>query len=162
MASSISVTVKGLASLRAKVAAHQKKVSAAQVRALKIGAVMIHSDAVKSIQKGPKTGILYGELRYVRLANFGVAIPASKMRKLHRASAPGEAPATDTGNLVRNIGFNVDASNKSATVTSRARYSAALEFGTNDGKILPRPFMNPAYVKNLPAIQTLFREAANG
>ena len=95
-----------------------------------------------------------------KLANFGVAIPAAKLKKLHRASAPGEAPATDTGNLVRNIGISYDIVKEEATIASRAEYSAALEFGTS--RILPRPFMRPAFLKNQREITALLREASRG
>jgi len=139
--SAVSVVISGVDQLRARVDAHLKRVTQKQLDALRIGAVMIHRDAVVSIQKGPKTGHLYGN---------------------HRASAPGQAPAADTGNLARNIGFEIDKRAKTAEIASRAPYSMALEFGTNDGLIKERPFMTPAYLKNLPAIQDLFAAAANG
>ena len=44
-----------------------------------------------SLQKGPKSGLIY------RLSN---------PTRVHQASAPGEFPATDRGELVRSIGFD--------------------------------------------------------
>lgn len=139
--SSPSVSIKGLAELTAKIVSLQKRVSDKQDIALKKAAVLVQGTAVLKVQRGPKTGIQYGD---------------------HRASAPGEAPATDSGNLARNIGIEVDVDRKEASVISRAAYSAALEFGTNDGKLLPRPFMQPSFSENLPEIKELFKEASRG
>jgi hypothetical protein len=55
---------------------------------LKGGAQLIRGEAIKSIQSGSKTGRTYKRYNPTRT---------------HRASAPGEAPASDTGNLVSNI-----------------------------------------------------------
>jgi len=137
----VSGTIKGVDTLRLKLAAHLKAVNDKTLIALKKSAVLIQASAVSKIQKGPKSGRQYGD---------------------HKASAPGEAPATDTGRLVRNIGFEIDTDRKEATVISRAPYSAPLEFGTNDGKILPRPFMQPSFLENLPEIRLLLKEAARG
>ena len=52
------------------------------------GAQLIRGEAIKSIQSGPKSGRIYEKYN---------------PRRTHRASAPGQAPASDTGNLVRNI-----------------------------------------------------------
>jgi HK97 gp10 family phage protein len=135
------VSITGVDKLITKVNVHYKKVQANQLTALRVAAVLVQSSAVRLVQKGPKTGRTYGD---------------------HQASAPGEPPATDTGNLVRNIGFEVDKDKMTATVASRAPYSAALEFGTNDGKILPRPFMMPAYLENEKDIKALLKEASRG
>ena len=55
---------------------------------VKGGGQLIRGEAVKSIQTGMKSGRIYEKYN---------------PRRTHRASAPGEAPASDTGNLVRNI-----------------------------------------------------------
>jgi HK97 gp10 family phage protein len=91
------------------------------------GAQLIRSEAVKSIQTGPKSGKTY------ELYN---------PRRTHVASAPGEAPASDTGNLVNQIRVNLK-SQDIVTVESRASYSKFLEYGTS--KMQARPFLFPAY-----------------
>ena len=97
---------------------------------VKGGAQFIRGEAIKSIQTGPKSGRLYEKYN---------------PRRTHRASAPGQPPASDTGNLVRNI--KVNQKNKDvAEVQSNAPYSAFLEFGTS--KMLPRPFLFPAFEKS--------------
>lgn len=55
----------------------------------------------------------------------------------HQASAPGEAPASDTGTLARNITVEVNAEALTARVNSGTAHSAFLEFGTPT--IEPRP-----------------------
>lgn len=93
------------------------------------GGQLIRSEAVKSIQQGSKTGKIYEKYN---------------PRRTHRASAPGEAPASDTGNLVRNI--IVKNTDDTVSVESNANYSKFLEYGTS--KMLPRPFLFPAYEKS--------------
>jgi hypothetical protein len=84
--------------------------------------ILTHSQTL--IQSGPKTGRVY------RHGNV-----------LHRASAPGEAPATDTGNLV-NSGYAKRARRALWHVGYTAEYARALEYGTP--RILPRPYLRPA------------------
>jgi HK97 gp10 family phage protein len=97
----------------------------------------IRTHAVKSIQRGPKTGVTYRKKRGGKNTD-GV---------LHRASAPGEAPANDTGRLAGAI--KADINGKQAEVVADTEYAAWLEFGTRD--IEPRPFMVPAMEKERPA-----------
>tara|TARA_Y100001937_G_scaffold9347_1_gene11516 strand:- start:191 stop:640 length:450 start_codon:yes stop_codon:yes gene_type:complete len=97
---------------------------------VKGGGQLIRGEAVKSIQTGMKSGRIYEKYN---------------PRRTHRASAPGEAPASDTGNLVRNI--RVEQKTKDiVNVESRANYSKFLEFGTS--KMLARPFLFPAFEKS--------------
>jgi len=93
-------------------------------RAVMASALAIDRDAKKRIQRGPKTGRTY------RRGNV-----------VHRASAPGESPATDTGRLVS--GQTVRNLRKlSAAIDNNVAYAPHLEFGTQ--RIDARPFMAPA------------------
>ena len=97
---------------------------------VKGGGQLIRGEAIKSIQTGAKSGVMY------QMYN---------PRREHRASAPGQAPASDTGNLVSKI--IVKQKSKNITnVESNADYSAYLEYGTS--KMQPRPFMLPAFEKS--------------
>lgn len=87
----------------------------------------IHNDAKKSLNEGGKSGKTYKKYR---------------PRRTHKASAKGEAPATDTGNLVNSIKVNEQIGLK-AQVQAGAKYAGYLE---DD---LDRPFMQPAYEENL-------------
>ena len=97
---------------------------------VKGGAQLIRGEAIKSIQTGAKSGVMY------QMYN---------PRREHRASAPGQAPASDTGNLVSQIIVKQKTRNIT-NVESNANYSAFLEYGTS--KMQPRPFMLPAFEKS--------------
>tara|TARA_R110002126_G_scaffold156963_1_gene304388 strand:- start:63 stop:512 length:450 start_codon:yes stop_codon:yes gene_type:complete len=106
---------------------------------VKGGGQLIRGEAIKSIQTGAKSGVMY------QMYN---------PRREHRASAPGQAPASDTGNLVSKIIVK----QKSKNITneeSNADYSAYLEYGTS--KMQPRPFMLPAFEKSKkPILDAVF------
>jgi HK97 gp10 family phage protein len=104
-------------------------------KAVTATALLIQGDIRKAIQRGPKTGRVY------------VRGEGQNLSRTHRASAPGEAPATDTGTLVSSITFKQE-SRLTATVASRLAYATYLEFGTQ--RIAPRPSWVPAVEKMRP------------
>jgi HK97 gp10 family phage protein len=107
---------------------------------VKGGGQLIRAEAIKSIQTGAKSGVMY------QMYN---------PRREHRASAPGQAPASDTGNLVSKIIVKQKTRNIT-NVESNANYSAFLEYGTS--KMQPRPFMLPAFEKSKkPILDATFR-----
>ncbi len=61
--------------------------------------------------------------------------------KGHKPSRPGEPPNEDTAHLRTNI-FTTQPAPLRVLVSSEAKYSAALEYGTS--KMAARPFMGPA------------------
>jgi len=104
-------------------------------------------DVKTAIQRGSKTGVVYKK---------------TKPNRTHQASAPGEAPATDTGALVSSVYFTRDG--LSATVGSRLAYAYYLEFGTReleDGTrtIKPRPAWMPATERARPELAKRVEEA---
>lgn len=76
-----------------------------------------------AINNPPKTGVVY---RHGRIE--------------HQASSPGQAPATDMGELANSIGVKKVA--WGAEVQVGAEYGAALELGT--AKMKPRPYLRPS------------------
>ncbi len=85
----------------------------------------IEARAKVKIMDGPKTGKVY------------------KIGKVeHQASAPGEAPATDTGNLVNSIGSE-RVKPMLHRVNVYAEYAAHLEYGTTH--MAARPFLQPSF-----------------
>ncbi len=78
----------------------------------------------------------------------------------HQASAPGEAPAILNGRLWRSVGHVVsrEGDDTVAQVGTSLQdvYPLALEFGTKDGKIKPRP----AWIPALDVIRSRFVEIA--
>ena len=106
---------------------------------VKGGGQLIRGEAIKSIQTGAKSGVMY------QMYN---------PRREHRASAPGQAPASDTGNLVSKITVKQKSLNV-VHVESNADYSAFLEYGTS--KMEARPFMFPAFEKSKkPILNAVF------
>jgi len=107
----------------------------------------VRSHAIKAVQRGRKSGEVYEK---------------HQPKRTHRASAPGQAPATDTGALVRSI--QADIRGRSAEVAANVDYAVYLEFGTQDME--PRPFLFPALEKERPAwdrrLQKIVDEAAKG
>lgn len=91
---------------------------------------LIKEKAVKKILSDAKTGRLY--------RRRGVT---------HQASAPGEAPASDTGRLVQSAHTEFDEKTITGSTVFSTAYAAALEFGRNDGSILPRPYARPALIE---------------
>ncbi len=88
-------------------------------------AFMVEAHAKTAILTGGKSGRVY-------LRPNG---------RSHRASAPGEAPANDTGVLANSIRA-ASAGRLTWRVGASARYGAALELGT--ARMAPRPFLAPA------------------
>ena len=106
---------------------------------VKGGGQLIRAEAIRSIQTGSKSGVMY------QMYN---------PRREHRASAPGQAPASDTGNLVSKITVKQKSLNV-VHVESNADYSAFLEYGTS--KMEARPFMFPAFEKSKkPILNAVF------
>lgn len=82
------------------------------------------AQARTAIQSPPKTGRIY-----------------RRHGRIHQASAPNEAPATDTGFLVNSIATR-RGGRLSWEVLAAASYAAYLEMGTM--RMAPRPFLMPA------------------
>ena len=110
------------AALRAYGAAAEKHVG----DAVNATGLELRGEIVKAYQRGPATGITYEKYN---------------PRRTHTASAPGEAPATDTGRLASSVNYKREGP-MSATVGSNIVYAAMLEFGTS--RIAPRPASVPA------------------
>lgn len=147
MANLIQVVVHGVEHLKKHLKKAEDQAREAVRVALYKGGQQIRTTAVLSIMNGPKTGAMY---------------PAKKGRsKPHRASAPGEAPAADTGNLARSI--KVARENHGDTVyvyvSNDAPYGKWLEFGTRG--IAKRPFLRPAFLQHRSEIDAHIKAAFN-
>ncbi len=94
-------------------------------------AVKIRSTAVKSIIRGEKTGRIYPPIK-------------NKRSKPHQASAPGQAPASDSGKLASSV--QMIPNEIPAYVYTNDIVGAYMEHGTKD--IKPRPWLFPAAEEN--------------
>ena len=120
------------AALRAYGAAAEKHVA----DAVNATGLELRGEIVKAYQRGPASGMTYEKYN---------------PRRTHQASAPGEAPATDTGLGASRIEFKREGK-MSASVGSLLAYLAMLEFGTS--RIAPRP----AWVPATEAMRPKFRQ----
>ena len=109
------------------------------------GAQAIQNTAVEGIINPPKTGRWY----------------RSRGRKgaMHRASAPGQYPAADTGRLHQSITATVadTPGGVAVQVSANVEYATYLEFGTS--KMAPRPFLSRAYNENIGGIRRRVRRS---
>lgn len=99
---------------------------------------------IKKEMRRSKTG-----RTYERLAGQGTTKKGTvrKRRGMHRASAPGEAPAVDLGQLINSIQTE-HVTDLTSTVGTNVEYAMALEFGTS--RIAPRPVWVPVIEKFRP------------
>jgi len=100
---------------------------------------LVKNTAMESIMTGAKTGRAYKKGSVTRIA-----------------SAPGEAPANQTGALVGSLSARVESQGTVTTgiASASTEYAAMLEFGTQ--KMAARPYMQPALDKNAAAIKAIF------
>lgn len=111
------------------------------IAAVQATAQGLRGNAIRYIQRSPASGIVYQK---------------SEPNRVHRASAPGQAPATDTERLAGSI--KAEISGKAATVTADTEYAAFLEFGTQHME--PRPYMTPAMEEERPRFNKRLNEIA--
>ena len=136
--SAISLNVSNVKELQAAINAIGGKAERNVSRAIEATALGINRDVKDAIQRGDKTGRVY-----------------QRGNITHRASAPGEAPATDTGTLVSSIYYEPQ-SGLLSMIGSRLAYAYYLEFGTM--RIAPRPSWMPAVEANRDKFNRLVEE----
>ena len=136
--SAISLSVSNVKELQAAIKAIGGKAERNVSRAIEATALGINRDVKDAIQRGDKTGRVY-----------------QRGNITHRASAHGEAPATDTGTLVSSIYYEPQ-SGLLSMIGSRLAYAYYLEFGTM--RIAPRPSWMPAVEANRDKFNRLIEE----
>jgi hypothetical protein len=121
-----SITLEGDKALMAALAKLGDDIPEEVSQAVSATALEIQGDVKKRIERGPASGRVYQKY---------------KPDRTHQASAPGQAPMTDSGDLAKFVIFNV-VNKMTAEVTNHLDYAPMLEFGTF--KIAPRPAWVPA------------------
>lgn len=124
-------TVRGGDRLRRQFRNFTPAVVTAASRGVRAGALIIEADAKQSIRQ-PGSGRVYGR---------------------HRASAPGEPPASDTGRLLGSVETVLFDSGLVAEVGTGVEYGGHLEFGTV--KMAPRPWLLPAFRRNIDRVRNI-------
>ena len=130
----ISVKIEGLDKFHKRLKVNQDAIEKEVAAALFVSAKKIEGDAKKSILQGGKTGRTYQKYN---------------PRRTHRASAPGQAPASDTGRLVNSIHSELIRRIPEAVIKAGGgvvKYARMLEYGTS--KMAARPFFFPAVERN--------------
>ncbi|WP_152051825.1 HK97-gp10 family putative phage morphogenesis protein [Tautonia marina] len=124
------VKVEGLDRIQNATQEMQRSVEAELVKGLFASAKRVEAEAKRSITAGGKTGRVY-----------------RRRTVTHQASAPGEAPASDTGRLVNSINSSVEGLDGVVVAGGGlVKYARMLEFGT--ARMAARPFMFPALEKS--------------
>lgn len=123
------------AALNARLKVYDKKLKADLIE----GILLIHSEAIKGIQKisSGAEQTRYGPKRQVKV------------------SKPGDPPNTDTGTAIKSIGFNVDEVELIGEVGTSLLYLKFLEFGTKF--VEARPWLITALKKVQPKLRRIFR-----
>ena len=101
----------------------------------------LRGDIVKRYQSGPASGRVYQKYN---------------PRRTHRASAPGEAPMSDTGQLAGSVVYKV-VSDMAVEVSSGMPRAAWLEYGTT--QMAPRPAWRPAVEEMAPLFRSRLETA---
>lgn len=155
----VKVEIKGLKEVQDAIRAYKGDISKQLGLIVNATALEAVSDVKRSIERGPKTGNVYYRIpgpRYMTIRKgsedgppvaFFRAEGKQNLSPRHQASAPGQAPATDTGALVTSI-YNEDRGRYSKAIGSRLPYAYYLEFGTF--KIKPRKSWLPAVERAVP------------
>lgn len=126
----VKVEIKGLKEVQDAIRSFDGDISRQLNLIVNAAALESVNDIKKAIQGPPKTGRKY-----------------QRGTVVHQASAPGQAPATDTGFLVSSI-YNEDRGYLTKAIGSRLDYAFYLEFGTR--KIAARPSWVPAVEREIP------------
>lgn len=103
----------------------------ATFRGVTAGTELLKERMIERVLQPPKTGVIY---------------PRGPNRT-HQASAPGESPANDTGNLAKNITTSYEQALLAGTVNVGTEYGRRLEYGFvgvdslgRTYNMAPRPF----------------------
>lgn len=114
--------------------------------------------AIEAAVEGSVKDVEFEAKRMImRDAKTGTTVQLRNPNRTHTRSAPGEAPATDTGKLVGSITHEIDANKRGGDVIARTGYAVHLELGTKNMK--SRPFLFPALVAMRSRISKRFRKA---
>lgn len=145
MSKVFQVRVRNMGSLQAKVKRMDLNIQQSVLTFLKAMAQVLKNSAKRRIMSGPKTGRIYQRYNPFRL---------------HQASAPGQAPASDMGLLVASVDAEVDPQQFNIVLSASAPYARDLEYGTS--KMAPRPFLLPTIYEYRDRIVDGIRRAIKG
>ena len=123
---------------------------------------LIYTNEVKRLMReSPRGGRIY---RRIRAGGLRARLAGRRARAgdyiVHKASAPGEPPAVDRGNLVNSVASVEELTPRGWATTggsTLAKIPSALEYGTRT--IAPRPAFIPALSNIRGQLEAALREA---
>lgn len=115
--------------------------------------------ALEKVGKGLNAGALFltGEIK-AEISKPGQGREYKRGSRTHRASAPGQAPASDTGRLLGAtlpMGIRYEADRVVTGVVANTDYAENLEAGTD--KMEARPFMGATLYSRLDDVATVVK-----
>lgn len=150
-----------------------KHIDALEQRFVTQGAAILQSTIVRGItdsvprgrfyargQRRAKRGSSAGARQFPRASAIHARFAAVAATQFHRASAPGQYPAVDTGTFRASITTDVSRvgtrwEGRVGTADTRGRM---LEFGT--ARMRPRPWLRPSLQKALPQLRAMKLQVA--
>ena len=141
--------IKGLENFFKKLEEEAKKKQKAAESGMKDACLFVEGKIKEKISEAPRGG-----LEYTRYKPY---------RKV-KASAPGEPPATDTGNLIHHVKSEIQRSDNLVRGLvgifgeDTATYAAALELGSTENNLAPRPFLDVTVAENRKEITQILTE----
>ena len=139
MSRGITMSIEGLDELRRAIEEAKQEVRDKAEKAVHRSTLRVHAAAVKRIQRGPASGIVYEKYQ---------------PRRTHQASSPDQPPMSDTGRLASSVENMIDG--LEGWVFTRVDYGAYLEFGTS--RIKPRPWLLPSVEEDAPRFRAELME----
>ena len=136
----MSVKIEGLAETIQALYAKEKTLESKIDVAIRSGAVKVLNETQSLMKQSTKSGTEY-----------------KRGSKTHTSSAPGQAPAVDTGTLVRSIQSLKSIYGDGWLVGTSIEYGKHLEFGTKN--MSARPWLIPALEKHRKAVYTSIQKA---
>jgi len=112
----------------------EAKVRRGMMKGVVIGIGIVEARALYLITQTKKNGRLY-----------------RRRGRLHRASAPGQPFASDTGNTVQQRTIELDAGRLRATLIFRSKTAVWMEFGTR--RVKPRPYARRALAETASQVR---------
>ena len=106
------------------------------------GAHLVLDEGNRLVRSPPKTGRIYTTRFFTIGRGAGRRVIPYGSRAPHQASAPGEAPANDTGALIASGRVTAAKGTYAAFAGWQRIYAFFLEFGTD--RMEPRPFIRRA------------------
>ena len=136
----------------------RSRLQLSQLQAVTAAAIVVHKAAIDVLASGsPGRGHEYN--------SRGSKGGKGGARVKHRASAPGDPPATDTGRLRKSIAWSIEKGGPvSARVGSTVNYAKYLDPAAQEsspagkGVVLPRPFLSRALNSSRDQVRRVIAE----